>query len=185
MRLHFEEGERQILTARLGLAEDASDEDLQVAVATWMAEEPSNEGEGGGSEEEARASAEELESDQDVVIVDVASYRRLEHRDQMAGQIEAANRLRDRNELIEEAIADGKIGPSRRDHYRTRYDSDPEGTTRLLASLTKNTIPLEERGVDAAQEEADPSAYPTEWLPELAAQASGQQPVKRNRVHMD
>lgn len=184
MRLHFEEGERQIVTARLGLAEDASDEDLATAMATWMAEEPSTEGE--GTEEEAHASAEDLEDDQDVVIVDVASYRRLVGRDQMAGQIEAANRVRDRNELVEEAIADGKIGPSRREHYRTRYDSDPEGTQRLLASLTKNTIPLEERGVDAAQEEADPSAYPAEWLPELAAQAAGgQQPVKRNRVHMD
>jgi hypothetical protein len=180
LRLHFDEGERQIVTARLGLAEDASDEDLATAMARWMAEEPSTETE--TEETEATASTEGLEDDQDVVIVDVASYTRLVQRDAMAGQIEAANHIRDRNEVVEEAIADGKFGPSRRDHYRARYDSDPEGTIALIGRLQRNTVPLELRGVDAAQEEADTDAYPKEWLPEIhAQQAQGQ----RQRVHRD
>lgn len=185
MRLHFEEGERQIVTARLGLAEDASDEDLATAMATWMAEEPSTE-ETHEEPDPAAASTDDIAEDQDVVIVDVASYTRLVNRDRMAGQIEAANQIRDRNEVVEEAIADGKFGPSRREHYRERYDSDPEGTVALIGRLAKNTVPLLERGVDAAQEEADPSAYPREWVPELETNiAAGQGGQPRNRVHKD
>lgn len=179
MRLQFEEGERQAMTTRLGLAEDVSDEDLSAAVLGWLAEEPQEE-----EETEETTAAADIPDDADVVVVDVASYRRLQQRDQMAGQIEAANRVRDRNELIEEAISDGKISPSRRAHYRERYDSDTEGTIALIQRLQRNTVPLEERGVDAAQEEADQSSYPREWVPELAAQqAPGGQP--RQRVHGD
>jgi hypothetical protein len=181
MRLQFDEGERQSMTARLGLSEDASDEDLAAAVAAWMDEDPPS---GHEEEEDPNASTDDLDGDQDVVVVDVASYRRLQDRDRMAGQIEAANLLRDRNELVEEAIADGKIAPSRREHYRNRYDSDQEGTIKLLARLAKNTVPLEARGVDTSEEEADSTSYPREWVPELAAQQQqGGQP--RNRVHSD
>lgn len=192
MRLSdFGEGERQILATRLGLSEDASDEDLQSRLAAWMTEEPSSgggsgDGDGGGdggegSSTEAGASVDDL-NDDEVVVVDVASYRRLQQRDRMAAQIEAANRERDRDELIAEAVHDGKISPSRADHYKARFDSDPEGTVKLLNRLTKNTIPLEERGVDAAAEEADTSEYPREWIPEVAAQQGGQ---PRNRIHKD
>lgn len=182
MRLQFEEGERQAMTTRLRLAEDVSDEDLSTAVLAWLAEEPGEEE--NNEENNDTAANADIPDDADVVIVDVASYRRLQQRDNMAGQIEAANRLRDRNELIEEAIADGKISPSRRQHYRERYDSDTEGTISLIARLQRNTVPLEERGVDTAQEEADQSSYPREWVPELAAQqAPAGQP--RQRVHGD
>lgn len=187
MELRFEEGERQAVTARLGLAEDASDEDLQTRLAAWLAEESSSESSEGDDEssgDETEAGIDDLD-DRDVVVVDALSYQRLQARDRMAGQIEAANRVRDRDELIAEAVHDGKIGPGRAQHYRDRYDSDPEGTSNLLARLTPNTIPLEERGVDAAQEDVDDtSSYPREWLPEVSAQ-QGQGGSRRNRVTKD
>lgn len=197
MELRFEEGERQAVTARLGLAENASDEDLQTRLAAWLAEDPNatpatsssnndggenggGTGDGGGTE--TNASVDDLEGD-DVVVIDALSLRRYQERDRVAAQIEARNRIRDRDELIAEAVHDGKIGPGRAQHYADRYDSDPEGTTRLLARLQPNTIPLEERGQNADPSDADDtSAYPTEWVPEVAAAASGE---RRNRVTRD
>jgi hypothetical protein len=203
MELRFEEGERQIVAARLGLSADASEDDLQARLAAWIAETPepapgdgggdggdggdTGDGGGEGGSDDAEAGIDDLD-DQDVVVVDALSYRRLQQRDRIAGQIEAANRERDRNELIAEAVHDGKISPGRAQHYSDRYDSDPEGTTRLLARLTPNTIPLEERGVNATQDDADDtSAYPTEWLThgEVAAASSGGPAPRRNRVTKD
>jgi hypothetical protein len=193
MRLTFEEGERELVAARLNLADDADDQAIAQAVGSWLQETPGEGGsggeggeggEGGGSgdddDDDADDDADLEAAGDDVVVVDVAEFKRLRKRDRLAGQIEESNRRRDRDELIEEAIADGKFGPARRQHYKDRYDSDSEGTKKLVARLQKNTVPLEERGVDAQTDDVDSTAYPTEWVPEVAARHSGQ---PQSRVH--
>lgn len=181
IRLHFEEGERELLAARLNLGDDADDAAIGAAVAEWMQQEPesSSNDDTGGDDTNANADLDDIEAGEDVVIVDVTEFRRLRQRDRVAGEVEEATRRRDRDELIEEAIADGKFSPSRRDHYKARYDSDLEGTVKLIGRLTKNTVPLEARGVDVPTDEADDTAYPQEWLPEVAARAARPQ----GRVH--
>jgi hypothetical protein len=173
--LHFEEGERDLLVTRLGLADDADDAAVAAAVAQWMQEEPSS-GSGGTSTDDstnANANLDDLGENQgDFVVVDVASFRRLQQRDQVAATVEETMRRRDRDELIAEAVHDGKISPSRADHYKNRYDSDPEGTTALMARLTPNTVPLEERGADTPTDQVDDTAYPKDWVPEVAARAA-------------
>lgn len=199
MRLHFEEGERDILTARLGLDEKATDKDLAAAVAEWMKEDPpAPEVEDDDDEvtappkkagKKAVAKVEDEEDDDvldieagadDVVVVDVAEFKRLRKRDRVAATVEAAAAIRDRDELIEEAIHDGKFSASRREHYKGRYDSDPEGTTKLIARLTKNTVPIEELGGNTPDDEVEASAYPQEWVPEVAARQSR---TSKSRVH--
>lgn len=181
MRLHFEEGERQLLAARLGLEEGADDAAVAQAVATWMQEDPNANG-GGNNEDEEEANANaDIPEGEDIVVVDVTEFRRLRQRDRVAAQIEAAETIRDRNELIEEAIADGKFGPARRNHYRTRYDSDPEGTRTLIARLTPNTVPLEARGATVPDEDVDSDSYPKDWVPEVAARQSRE--ATTSRVH--
>jgi Mu-like prophage I protein len=181
VRLHFEDGEREVLVTRLGLGDDADDTAIAQAVANWMQEDPAssgnndNENDGGSSED-----GNDIDASQgDVVIVDVASYARLQARDRLASEVEETTRRRDRDELIEEAIADGKFSPSRREHYRDRYDSDQEGTVALIGRLTPNTVPLEARGADTPTDEVDDTAYPTTWVPEVAAR--GERP--KGRVH--
>lgn len=187
MRLHFEDGERPVVTARLGLADDADDEAIAQAVATWLQETPGGSGNdddddaGGGSGGGSTEDDDDLEAaGDDVVVVDVAEFARLRRRDKLAGQIEESNRRRDRDELIEEAIADGKFGPARRQHYKDRYDSDPDSTKKLIGRLQKNTVPLEERGIDAQTDDVDSEAYPTEWVPEVAARMRG---GSQSRIH--
>jgi hypothetical protein len=182
VRLHFEDGEREVLIARLGLDDDADDAAVAQAVATWMQEDPSAKKDDDKKDPDTNASSDisDLATDDgDVVIVDVSEFQRLRKRDRVAAEVEETARRRDRDEMIEEAIADGKFGPSRRDHYKARFDSDPEGTKNLLGRLTKNTVPLEERGADAPTDEVDASAYPTDWAPEVAAR----QARPKSRVH--
>lgn len=173
MRLHFEDGERELVAARLNLPADADDATIGEAMANWVSTDPPAREENNDDDTNASNDITDVEADEgDVVIVDVSEFRRLRQRDRVAAEVEETARRRDRDELIEEAIADGKFGPGRRDHYKARYDSDPEGTATLLGRLTKNTVPLEARGVDVPTDEVDETSYPTDWVPEVAARQS-------------
>jgi hypothetical protein len=182
VRLHFEDGERELLAARLGLDDGADDTAVAQAVAQWMQEERSTSNSSPNTNDDTNASSnvDDINADDgDVVIVDVSEFRRLRQRDRVAAEVEETTRRRDRDELIEEALDDGKFSPSRRDHYKNRYDSDPEGTVNLIGRLTKNTVPLEARGADAPTDEVDTSSYPSDWVPEVAAR----QARPKGRVH--
>jgi hypothetical protein len=195
VRFTFEDGERNVLLNRLGLPADANDETLAERIAGWIAEDPNqNNGTTGAPGVEGQTGAPP-EDTGDFVVVDVASYRRMQSQEEVAAAVVEANRVRDRNELIDEAIHDGKFGPGRRDHYLARYDSDPEGTKTLIARLMKNTVPLEARGVDAPTDDVEDDSYPSSWVPEVAARAAnadggvvtspGGPQVRRNRVHSE
>ena len=180
IRLHFEEGERELLAARLNLADDADDAAVAAAVAQWMQQDPETPPNPAPPDDVEGSNVDDIDTDEgDVVVVDVSEFKRLRKRDRVAAEVEETSRRRDRDELIEEAIADGKFGPSRREHYKARYDSDLEGTVKLIGRLTKNTVPLEARGADAPTDEVDDTAYPSEWLPEVAARAAR----PKSRVH--
>lgn len=195
MRLSFEDGERAALLTRLGLPDDADDAALGTRIQAWIQEPPKPETNNAADDIAAQNNAGDLPEDGDFVVIDVASFREMRKDKITASAVIEANRVRDRDELIDEAIHDGKFGPGRRDHYIARYDSDPEGTKTLIARLQKNTVPLEARGADAVTDEVDDSSYPTDWAPEVAARqgvdaqrgvvATG--PVtavpRRNRVH--
>lgn len=190
MRLNFEDGEREVIRARLSLAEDANDEAIAQAFAAWVQEDPQaangdddDDAPGGGAAGGAGGQNDDEDDDIDAsqgdgVFVDIAEFRRLKKREKVAAKIEAAERVRDRDELIEEAIADGKFGPGRRQHYRDRYDSDQEGTRKLLARLAKNTVPLEARGADEPTDEVDAQAYPQDWLAPGEVAGERQQPTR-------
>lgn len=203
MRLHFEDGEREALAARLGIAEDADDNTVAAAVANWI-QQPretegggSGEGDGGGSGGSGSGSGEGSGDDdliadigdideQDAIAVDVAEYARLRRRDQIAARLEEADRQRDRDELIEEAIADGKFSPARRAHYRDRFDSDADNTRALIARLQRNSVPLEMRGIEAPTEGEDSDVYPSEWVPEVQARTAPSAGASRSsRVHAE
>lgn len=89
-----------------------------------------------------------------------------------------------RTGLLDRAIAEGRIPPARRAHYEQLLQTDPDGTANLLTAsaeqggLAPGTIPLEVRGSSAGDSAAvDQEAYPKSWLPELAPNNNGRQPV--------
>ena len=76
-------------------------------------------------------------------------------------KVEAADRYRERQErnerdsVIAQAVKDGKFSAARAgDWVRVWDDTGPENTKRVLASLPKNAIPVEDIG-DAGGEDPD------------------------------
>ncbi len=76
------------------------------------------------------------------------------------------------DDLIDAAVAEGKIIPARAEHYRTLMEHDPEGTAELLARLAP-VLPVGELGsavlpgerqLNASSATAGDAAYPREWL---------------------
>jgi hypothetical protein len=189
MRITLEGDDRQTLIARLGLSTDASDADLQQAVTARILAEsaptpqpapapgdtptppaaPATTPSGPQPAPPSNSTEEDDDADvtdsDDVEVVDVAAYRALVARAQSADQLEEDARIRDRDNLIAVAIRDGKFPPSRRTHYASRYDTDPDATRAAIDRMAKNVVPVKERGVDASDDQMEASdAYPTEWL---------------------
>jgi ATP-dependent protease ClpP protease subunit len=70
-------------------------------------------------------------------------------------------RVRERDEIINKAVLDGKIAPARMAHWQNYWDNDPEGARDALNRLAPNLIPVEApgyAGTTMALNEAD-AAY--------------------------
>jgi hypothetical protein len=48
-----------------------------------------------------------------------------------------------REQVLAKAVQEGKFPPSRVDHYRALYETDAEGTEKLIAALTPGLPPGE------------------------------------------
>lgn len=82
------------------------------------------------------------------------------------GRAARAEQVKARREAtVKAAIADGRIAPSRKDHWLAQLDADEEGATAVLASLAKGTIPLEAKGLTGGVDEAsdEDSLYSKAW----------------------
>jgi hypothetical protein len=201
MRITLEGDDRQTLIARLGLSSDASDADINAAVANRiLASEPEPTPTPTPTPTPAPEPtppptndppAPVPADDDEAVVVDSAAYAALVARAGQADQLEETARVNRRDTLIAQAVRDGRFPPSRRKHYAARYDSDPEGTTAQIERMARNVVPVKERGVDASAEdlEAQSDAYPTEWLPEkqppAAANGTAAPAVRQSRIHTE
>lgn len=69
-------------------------------------------------------------------------------------QVKQAKRDReDRDEIIAQAVKDGKFAPARKDHWAKLWDADPEGTRATIDGLAKNVIPVEAKGFGVEDED--------------------------------
>lgn len=141
----------------LGLAEDASDDEVTAAFAAARGEEPEGDGEQEppadppAVDESAPAAAGD-----GTVVLDQEAYAQL-RTDAQAGA--EARRLQigaDRDREVEAAIASGRIPPARREHWRRALDADQEGASASLASLEPGLVPVgKETGVGASAGEGE------------------------------
>jgi hypothetical protein len=72
--------------------------------------------------------------------------------DEMQAKIQegvaANNKLREqeRDYVLDQAVSDGRIPPANRATWAAMYDKNPKGTGEVIASLKKNTIPVQAMG---------------------------------------
>jgi hypothetical protein len=109
----------------------------------------------------------------DIVHLDRATYTRLLAGAETAEKLDKTSKDTERDLLITAAVKDTKIEPSRVDHWRRKWDGDPEGTKHLLTAsfdqggLAPGVVPVEVMGAEHSIEDTSADAYPKEWLPEV------------------
>lgn len=172
----------EALRTRLGLGEDATEEQINEAIRGETPETFTEE-QVAETVEAAVAAAREDErgkasaSTADKVTLDRGAYEKIQA-DAAAGREARESQLKsERDAAVASAVQDGRIPPARRDHWRKLMDADPDGTASTLASLEKGLIPLAERG--AASNGPDPDnpmsgeIPSTGWFPQLATTKEG------------
>jgi hypothetical protein len=151
--------------------------------------QPGNGGSAGSGPTSAGTATDDLP--EDGVLLDPEAYRALTARAARSDQLEEDARITTRNTLVESAIRAGKFPPARRNHYRERYDSDPEATTAQIERMAANVVPVKERGVDVNEQELEASdAYPKEWVHGGQSQAQATPngnggDDRRSRIHTE
>ncbi len=155
----------KMLRASLGLAEDATAED----VAAKLAEEgviagtppvpgqdgkegeetpaPKPEEDGGGSE---TPEPKPEESKPGTVVLDEATFNELKEGASIAASLKRDKDIAERDSLLNAAVMAGKFPKRRVEHYARMFDGDPQGTREHIESLTPGLIPVDgETGVMA------------------------------------
>jgi hypothetical protein len=168
------------LREKLGLAEDASDEDVAAKLEDLNGRptpeqiEQQVQTQADAKVEEAVAAAREDERQKiaaasangETVTLDKASYEELKASADLGAKAHERLENSDREQYIAAAVQKGKFPPSRTEHYEALYKADPEGTRQLIDGLAEGVVPVDERGIAAA---ADDSTTPetTGWFPQL------------------
>lgn len=154
--------------ALAGLPDDASEEDVEAALAAAgfapAPPEPSTLFDIAPKPERelVNASAQELDkrvaanaAKGGLITIDPAQLQ--EFRDAMVRASALTKRLevRDRDEAITAAVKAGKFPPARRAHYEKSWDADPVGTKELIASLAAGLVPVTASGYDTDADRED------------------------------
>jgi hypothetical protein len=161
----------------LGLAEDASDADVEAKLdeqAEERAKAAQQVQEDQQKPPEAPAKPESQLSDSDAVKIDRRSYELLMSTAKTVAEIERREKEKERDTLLSECVNAGRITRARREHYAARYDSDPDGTRELLMSFPEGSaLPVGEPiGASNLTEDAEQSYSPSMLTPVEQARLS-------------
>lgn len=129
----FNDSQLSTLRQSLGVADDADGDTIVAALGEALQEQ---------AEEQPAASTRVPEG---MALVDATTLAAL--RDDAAAGREARNQQQAeaRRSLVQAAVRDGRIAPSRAQAWENRIAADPEEAT-TLASLAKGLVPLDEHG---------------------------------------
>jgi hypothetical protein len=127
----------------LGLAEDASDDDVKARTTELSAAaEAAKKVEDEKPAEEKPAPAATLAASGDTVTLDKGQFDLLMSTAQTVQAIQKAEAEKKRDASLSAAVGAGKIPPARKAHWSSLWDKDPEGTETALAALTPGLIPV-------------------------------------------
>jgi ATP-dependent protease ClpP protease subunit len=82
------------------------------------------------------------------MTIDVAAWQEREERIKRLEAVDARRRRDERDQVIANAVQEGKFPVSRKEHWVRLWDADPEGTREVINGLTKNVVPVDALGYD-------------------------------------
>lgn len=178
------------IRASLGLAEDATDEEVHSKIASLKAaEEAANKeapegGDPAESEDDEEDEDEEDESEApagDEAATKVVDAKVWEETVAAAREGQAARKeqLTERREgVLKAAVDQGKIAPASKDEWRKKLRAAPESTEAELEALSPGLLPVKETAIDASAE-AKEYAYDESLFPEIRASRTSNDPITR------
>lgn len=89
------------------------------------------------------------------VVIDATQLAEFQAGMNRANQIAAKIAERDRDDVINAAIANGKFPPARRAHYEQAWAADPDGTRELIERLEANLVPVQASGYPGGGDQDD------------------------------
>lgn len=131
----------------LGLALDASDEDVQAAMQAAITSNTTTTPTAPAAPAvepvaEPVAATTPGPKVAGTMVIDASAWDEQQKRIKRL-EAEAAKRAREeRDQVIAAAVQEGKFAPVRKEHWVRLWDADPEGTRQVIAGLQKNVIPV-------------------------------------------
>jgi ATP-dependent protease ClpP protease subunit len=80
------------------------------------------------------------------MVIDVSAWDAIQERTRRLEAADARRRKEERDQVIDQAVRDGKFPVARKEHWSRLWDADPEGTRTVIDGLTKNVVPVDEIG---------------------------------------
>jgi hypothetical protein len=81
-----------------------------------------------------------------VMLVETEAWKTLNGKVEAGEKREARRQREERDQVIDQAVRDGKFSAARKEHWARLWNADPEGTREVLATLRKNVVPIEDIG---------------------------------------
>lgn len=132
----------------LGLADDASDVEVQAALAAAGITAPA-------ATDTTPVPPTTPELPEGVTVIDSETLEQLRVAATAGQRADERLRTQDRDSALDAAVRAGKIPPARRGHYEAAWAADPEGTAQVLASLSPGLVPVAAAGYAGTEESGD------------------------------
>jgi len=170
---------RQSLAKRLGLPQDATEEQIRSELAKPVNEETppdgddGEEGDGEEGDESGDESGEESGTESETVSLDRATYEQLKLGASLATKHELERQTDRIKATVDSAVKDGRIPPARREHWTKALKADYDGSKAVLDGLEKGVIPVTIRGSsgegsdEGSSNDQQGQGLPEDWFPEI------------------
>jgi hypothetical protein len=118
----------------------------------------------------------------DTVQISRDEYDRLTAQNQRGQQAQKQLHSREADNVVNAAIAAGKVSPQNKDHWLREYERDPQGTFKTIAGLAPGPVLTGEQRRSADREAEEALADARSFIPELRGRSiTGQSKERRER----
>jgi hypothetical protein len=139
---------------RLGLEDDVSDDEVMEALAyAGFIPAADTDSDTGETTPVAASAPADIVAKSGMIHIDASAWNEREDRIKRLEAQEARRRSEERDQVIAQAVQEGKFSPARRDHWVRLWESDPEGTRQAIGSLAKGLIPIAASGYSTESDE--------------------------------
>jgi ATP-dependent protease ClpP protease subunit len=80
------------------------------------------------------------------MVIDSSAWDEREARIKRLEAADNKRRREERDQVVDQAVRDGKFPTARKEHWKRIWDADPEGTRTVIDGLTKGVVPVNEIG---------------------------------------